>query len=68
MQFSDFIGKILFPQQRHSERRQNVKLLLMAASLILITLLFGLVLIWKEIGHNKRNPEPQSVVQSPVQF
>jgi len=68
MQFSDFIGKILFPQQRYSERRQNVKLLLTATSLILIALLFGLVLIRKEIGHNKLNPEPQSVVQSPVQF
>jgi len=48
MPFTDLIGKILYPRKQLWERRRNVKLLFIAASITLIIIaLFGLAVILK---------------------
>jgi hypothetical protein len=66
MRVADIVGGVLFPQQERRERRRNLKLVIIAVSIILVGLIFGLLLALKEIGQNKPDTAPQPVFQSPV--
>jgi membrane glycosyltransferase len=63
MQLTDYVGRILFPQQDRWERRRNVKALFITLSILLVAVLFGLIFIRKKMQQNELNPEPQRIIQ-----
>jgi hypothetical protein len=64
MQLSDWVGRILFPQQDRWERRRNVKHLFIALGVVFLGLLLGLMWVQKELRQDQLNPEPQLNFQS----
>jgi len=66
MQFSDYVGRRLFPQQDRWERRRNAKLLLIALGIFLGVLLVGWMFIHSRLQQNELNPGPQMIISSPV--
>lgn len=64
MQLSDWVGRILFPQQDRWERRRNVKLLFIALGVVFVGLLLGLMWVHKSMHQDQLNPEPQLNFQS----
>jgi hypothetical protein len=66
MQLSDFVGRILFPQQHRWERRRNVKLLFIILAIFLSALLFGWIWVHKNVRQNELGPAPQMILNSPL--
>jgi hypothetical protein len=64
MQLSDWVGRILFPEQDRWERRRNAKLLFTALGVVCVGLLVGLMWVHKGMRQDQLNPEPQLNFQS----